>query len=93
MTNDNLTPKNLLKRWTGETPHFWKKVLKIMLSIGAVSATIAGLPMVIPGIAIPVGIITIAKYGLAVGATGATLSKLTKKDTDVPPVPSNNNQS
>lgn len=66
---------NLVKRWRSESPDFWKKVNKIGLSIGAVGAI-----LVSGTIAVPVSLVTIGGYMVAVGSVTSILSKLTIKD-------------
>lgn len=64
----------ILRRLNAPTPKFWKKFRNTMIAVGAVSATIIGLP-----VALPATIITLASYGVAVGAVGATLAQLTEE--------------
>lgn len=67
---------NLKQRWKAETPDFWKKVQKIGLGIGAVGGIIVS-----GTIALPVTVVTIGGYMVAVGTVTAILSKLTVKDS------------
>jgi len=71
---DNFSPKNLLDRITSPTGSFWKKVRNIMLGVGTISGAILAAPVVLP-----TALITVAGYGVAVGAVGASLAQLTKQ--------------
>ena len=64
------------QRWKAETPNFWKKVQKIGIGIGAVGGVIVS-----GTIALPVTVVTIGGYMVAVGTVTALLSKLTVKDS------------
>jgi ABC-type xylose transport system permease subunit len=65
--------KNIIKeRWSAPTPKFWKKVQKVGIALGAIGGTLLTLP-----VALPVGIVTLAGYLTAVGATIATVSQIT----------------
>lgn len=69
----------IIERIKKPTPNFFKKLIKIGITLGAVGATIIGLPAALP-IVIPAGIITAAGYMMAVGAVTASVSKLTVDD-------------
>ncbi len=62
-------------RFLAPTPKFWKKVRNVMIGIGTVSGAIIATPA-----ALPVGIVTLATYGLTIGSLGAALSQLTVED-------------
>lgn len=67
--------RNIKKRWTSETPDFWKKVQKIGLGIGSIGAI-----LVSGTITLPATIVAVGGYMVAVGSVTAVLSKLTVKD-------------
>ena len=66
--------KEVKKRWKSETPKFWKKVQKISIAAGVLGGAILAAP-----IALPVAVVTVGGYLVAVGSVGATLSQLTKE--------------
>jgi len=66
---------NIKQRLTAPTPKFWKKVRNVMLTAGSIGGALLMLP-----VALPAGVITLAGYAVAVGATGAILSQATKED-------------
>lgn len=76
MKKDNLSLGNIMDRMMSETPSFWKKVRNVMLAVGTVSGIIVAAPVALPAV-----VVTVAGYGLTVGAVGAALSQMTKKDT------------
>lgn len=63
------------KRWSSETPDFWKKVGNIGLTIGAVGGLLVSGTIVVPA-----SLVTIGGYMVAVGSVTKVLSKLTIKD-------------
>ena len=65
--------KELKKRWQAETPHFFKKVIKIGVSLGVIGATIATAP-----ISLPASIIAIGGYLSTAGFMAAAVGKLAK---------------
>lgn len=70
--NDKL--KELKERFNAESPKFFKKLTNVMIGIGAVGLAIVGAP-----ITLPAALVTAAGYAIAIGTTGAAISKLTKK--------------
>jgi ABC-type protease/lipase transport system fused ATPase/permease subunit len=66
--------KEVKKRWKSETPKFWKKVQKISIAAGVLGGAILAAP-----VALPVAVVTVGGYLVAVGSVGATLSQLTKE--------------
>lgn len=70
-----MTIKDRLK---APTPKFWKKIQKVGIALGAIGGTLITLP-----IALPAGIVTIAGYLAAIGATVAAVSQATV-ETQVP---------
>ena len=66
--------KEIKKRWKSETPKFWKKVQKISIAAGVLGSAILASP-----VALPVAVLTVGGYLVAVGSVGATLSQLTKE--------------
>ncbi|MBD1364370.1 hypothetical protein IDJ77_11175 [Mucilaginibacter sp. ZT4R22] len=79
MKKDTLSVSNVVDRLTSPTPSFWKKVQKLALVIGAVSASI-----ITAGAALPAVVVTVAGYaGLAAG-TVVTVAQLTKDDEPTP---------
>jgi hypothetical protein len=67
--------KKIIDRWKSESPELFKKITNICVGIGALSAAIISGGALVPPI-----LTTIANYGVVIGAIGATISKLTKKD-------------
>lgn len=65
--------QELKKRWKSECPHFFKKVINLGLTIGAVGTTLVALP-----IALPTLIVTVGGYMVATGVVTATVAKFTK---------------
>ena len=66
--------KEIKKRWKSETPKFWKKIQKISIAAGVLGGAILAAP-----VALPVAVVTVGGYLVAVGSVGATLSQLTKE--------------
>lgn len=66
---------NLIDRFKAPTPKFWRKVRNIMIGVGTFSAAIIATPA-----ALPIGLVTLATYGLTIGSIGAALSQLTVED-------------
>ena len=66
--------RELKNRWKSETPKFWKKVQKISIAAGVLGGAILAAP-----VALPVAVVTVGGYLVAVGSVGATLSQLTKE--------------
>ncbi len=64
----------LKERFRAESPKLFKKITNIMIGIGAV-----GLAIVTAPVTLPATLITLGTYAIAIGTTGATISKLTKK--------------
>jgi hypothetical protein len=84
IVKDNFALHNLAERWNEKTPKFWRKMLRLGLTIGSTSAAILAIPLT-GGIILPAGLITAATYGLTVGAVTAALSKLTSEDRNANP--------
>lgn len=76
---------NILDRVKSPTPKFWKKVQKVGIALGAIGGTLITLP-----VALPAGIVTLAGYLTAIGATVAAVSQVTvetpviKEETNEP---------
>lgn len=76
---------NIFQRVKAPTPKFWKKVQKIGIALGAIGGTLVTLP-----VSLPAGVVTIAGYLTAVGATIAAVSQATvepqvvKEETNEP---------
>lgn len=69
------------------TPKFWKKVVRAGVFIGSVAGAIVLLPVLFP-IVLPAALLTVAGYGIAVGATSVTVAKFAKIDiSDIPGMP------
>lgn len=66
--------KELRERFKAESPDLFKKITNVMIGIGVVGLAIVSAPVTLPA-----GIVTAAGYAIAVGTTGAAISKLTKK--------------
>ena len=73
-TKDNFTAKNLLHRLKSETSPFWVKIRNGMIVIGVACGALISAPVTLPPL-----IVTLAGYGVAIGAVGAALAQLTKK--------------
>ncbi len=65
----------LKDRFLAPTPKFWRKVRNVMIGIGTFSGAIIATPA-----ALPIGLVTLATYGLTIGSIGAALSQLTVED-------------
>lgn len=65
--------KKLHKRWTSETPVFFKKVIHIGITAGLLGAAISTAPITLPATMLVIG-----NYLSIVGFTSATIAKLTK---------------
>ena len=70
--------REIVRRWRSESPLFFQKITKIMVSIGAIGGAILVTAATLP-ISIPAVIITGATYCVVAGTVGGTISKLTKK--------------
>jgi len=68
---------SIRQRWSAKTPHFWKKVQKVAITIGAIAGVIIAAP-----ITLPVAVVTVASYAITVGTVAATLSQLTVETND-----------
>ena len=66
---------NITERVLAPTPKFWRKVRNVMIGIGTFSGAVIATPA-----ALPVGLVTLATYGLTIGSIGAALSQLTVED-------------
>jgi hypothetical protein len=64
----------IIERFKSESPKFFKRLTNIMIGIGAIGTLIITAP-----ISLPATLVTIGGYATVIGATGATVSKLTKK--------------
>lgn len=62
----------LLERLSEPTPKFFKKVFKIMATLGVIGGIIVTAP-----ISLPAGIVAVGGYLATAGAVGAVLSKTT----------------
>lgn len=72
-TQDSL--KSIYQRLSAPTPVFWKKVRRVMITVGGISAAVLT-GFATAGIAIPAIITTVCTYGVVVGATGTALANL-----------------
>jgi hypothetical protein len=63
---------SIKQRWSAKTPHFWKKVQRIAITVGAVAGVIIAAP-----ITLPAAVVTVATYAITAGTVAATLSQLT----------------
>ena len=68
-----VSARNLRRRWNSETPRFFKNVIKIGITIGAVGAAIPTLPFAVPAV-----ILAAAGKMVAVGVTAAIVAKFAK---------------
>ena len=71
--------KELKKRFTSETPTFFKKIRNICIGIGVIGGAITT-AVATGGIALPATVSTIVGYMTAIGAFGAGLSQCAKVD-------------
>jgi hypothetical protein len=62
----------LVVRWNGKTPKFWKKVQRVAIIAGAIAGAVIAAP-----VALPAAIITTATYLATVSATIVATSQLT----------------
>lgn len=60
--------KELKKRWNAETPHFFKKVIKLGVVLGVVGGALITFPVTA----------TAGTILVTIGTTATTLAKLTK---------------
>jgi hypothetical protein len=74
--NQKMIKDDLVKRWNGKTPEFWKRMQRWAIITGSIAGAIVAAP-----IALPVGVITVAGYIATVSATIATTSQLTVVDS------------
>jgi len=65
----------LKKRWSAETPKFWKRIQKLGIVIGAIGGAILTAP-----VSLPVAAVTAATYMITAGSVMATMSQLTVVD-------------
>jgi len=63
---------NIKQRFLAPTPKFWKKMQKLGIALGAIGGTLLTLP-----VSLPAGIVTLAGYLTAIGATVAAVSQVT----------------
>ena len=81
---DNINKVNLTSIWdrlNSETPRFWKKIMVIMVSLGATGAALMAAKTQIPSPEIASWIDLLAGKMVTVGIVGAALSKLTTTST------------
>jgi len=76
--------KEIIRRVKSPTPKFFKKVIKIGLTVGAVGLAIIGAPAAVPGLVLPIIIGKVAGYMVAVGGVSATIAKTAVDDKAVP---------
>jgi len=67
--------KTIKKRWSAETPKFWKTVQKVGLAAGAVGAVLIAAPVTLPA-----AVVTLGGYLVTAGSITAALSQLTVED-------------
>jgi len=72
--------KEIVKRLNSPTPKFFKKVIKVGISVGAIGIAILGAPTAIPGFVLPVVIGKVAGYMVAVGTVSAAVAKTAVDD-------------
>lgn len=65
--------KETRKRWKSDTPAFFRKVIKIGLTVGAIGGAILTAP-----ITLPAGIISLGGYMVVAGLVSAGVAKTTK---------------
>lgn len=82
--------KTIFKRFTSESPTFFKRLQALMISLGSAGGVIVGLPMAVPQITIPEALLTLGYHLITIGVIGTAISKLTVADPSVlnPPTPS-----
>lgn len=69
-----------LERLSAPTPKYFKKLIKLSLSVGAVGAGIMAAPA---GVVIPAMLVKAAGYMVTAGVIGASIGKLTVDDAAV----------
>lgn len=74
--------KKLIERWMSELPDFWRKVRNIAITLAA-SCTAVFLANNSMNLQLPAVLITVCKYGIAVGAATGVNAQLTKKDNEI----------
>lgn len=78
----------IIKRFTSESPTFFKRIQAIGITLGVAGAAILAIPT--GTIALPAALVTAAGYFVAVGAVAAAVAKATVKDTSVLEKPTEN---
>lgn len=71
----------IVDRINAETPPFFKRVIKIGLTIGSVGLAIVSLPVTLPAVVLPALVIQIGGYMVAIGYAAASIAKTTKTDS------------
>lgn len=75
------TEMNLKERLKGPTPDFFKRIIKIALTIAAAGGAVLTADATIPGFHVPAVLNTASQYMVLAGVVAAAISKTTKQDT------------
>ncbi len=73
----------LLTRISSESPDFFKKIIGIGITLGAVGAALVSLPTIVPALILPPIVSTLGGYFIAAGTVAAAVAKTTVKDQTV----------
>lgn len=73
--------KEIIARWRSDLPDFWKKVRNLAVTVAA-SCTAVFVANNTMNLELPELLITICKYGIAIGAATGVNAQLTKKDNE-----------
>lgn len=74
--------KELVKRWKSELPDFWKKVRNVAIALGTSAIAVLTADATFT-LTLPLAIIEVCKYVIAIAAAIAGSAQFTKKDSDV----------
>lgn len=75
--------KEIIKRFSAESPSFFKKIQALGLTLGGVGGVIMSLPELAPTVQLPEIIVKLAGYFVVAGLVSAAIAKTTVKDTSV----------
>lgn len=73
---DDISIKNLVKRYNDPMPLFWKKVYRAMMTLGVTGTAIIA-SQALPNVHLPFFLINGAGYLIAIGAVGTALTHFT----------------
>ncbi len=75
--------KEIFKRFSSESPKFFKRLQALMISLGGAGVSIMAAPMIYPAIIMPEALSTLATHLITIGVIGTAISKLTVADPAV----------